>query len=170
MSYCLLGGLTSKLATPEFIETLNNYDIVCLTETKTDKADIIDIPNFQVFYKHRSELSFRKSGGIVVYIRNTLAKFCSIISNNCDHVLWVKIEGKTFGINDHFLIGTVYIPPSNSRFSSIEIFEDLENEIYYLSTEHKCICLDGDFNSRVSSLKDFTDCDENFEQTYKHKS
>ena len=51
-------GLTSKLVIPEFIEILNNYGTVCLTETKTDKADIIDIPNFHVFCKHRSRLSF----------------------------------------------------------------------------------------------------------------
>ena len=87
----------------EFIEILNNYDIdlVCLTETKSEKIDIIDIPNFHVFCKHRSQLSFRRSGGFVVYIKDTLAKFCSIISNNCDHVMWIIVEGKTFGINDH---------------------------------------------------------------------
>ena len=28
------------------------------------------------------------------FIRDTLGKFCSIISNDCDHVLWVKKEGK----------------------------------------------------------------------------
>ena len=40
-------GLTSKQATPEFIEILNNYDIVCLTEIKTDKADIIDMSSLK---------------------------------------------------------------------------------------------------------------------------
>ena len=63
------------------------------------------------------------------------------------------------------MIGTVYLPPSNSRVSSIEIFDDIENEIYFLSIEYRCICLVSDYNSRVSTLKDFTDCDETFEQT-----
>lgn len=56
-------GLASKLRNPEFVDVISKYDIICLTETKTDKADNIDIPNFSVFSKHRSNLSFRKSGG-----------------------------------------------------------------------------------------------------------
>ena len=51
-------------------------------------------------------------------------------------------------------LGTVYIPPSNSRFSSVEIFDDIENEIFNL----------GDFNSRVSTLRDFIDVDDSLSQ------
>lgn len=57
-------------------------------------------------------------------------------------------------------MGTVYITPSNSRFSSVEIFDDIENEIFNLSKENDCICLLGDFNSRVSTLRDFIDVDD----------
>lgn len=42
-------GLTSKLQFPDFIDFINKYDIVCKTETKRDKCDIIEIPNFDVF-------------------------------------------------------------------------------------------------------------------------
>lgn len=120
---------------------------------------MIDIPNFSVFSKHRSNLSFRKSGGIVVYIKESLSKFCSIINNESDNILWIRIEGKTFSIKKHILMGTVYIPPSNSRFSSVEIFDDIENEIFNLFKENDCICLLGDFNSRVSTFRDFIDVD-----------
>ena len=58
------------------------------------------------------------------------------------------------------------MPPINSKFSSLDIFEDVEKEIFNFSTENKCICLVGDFNSRVSTLKDYTDHDE-FAQTCK---
>lgn len=67
-------GLCSKLQTPDFLEFINEHDIVCLTETKTDCADVIDVENYTVISKHRSNLSSHKSGGIVVYVRNTLKK------------------------------------------------------------------------------------------------
>lgn len=60
---------------------------MCLTETKTDCADVIDIKNYTVISKHRSNLSTQTSGGIVVYVRNSLSKFVSLITNECDHVL-----------------------------------------------------------------------------------
>lgn len=61
-------GLCSKLRTPDFLEFINEHDIVCLTETKTDCADVIDVENYTVISKHRSNLSSHKSGGIVVYV------------------------------------------------------------------------------------------------------
>lgn len=64
-------GLCSKLRTPDFLEFINEHDIVCLTETKTDCADVIDVENYTVISKHRSNLSSHKSGGIVVYIVST---------------------------------------------------------------------------------------------------
>lgn len=57
-------------------------------------------------------------------------------------------------------MGTVYIPPSNSGFSSIEIFDDIENGIVNWSKENDCISLLGDFNSRESTLRDFIYVDD----------
>lgn len=109
---------------------MNKYDIICLIETKTDKADAIDIPNFSVFCKYRSNLLFRKSCGIVVYIRDSLFKFCSIINIESDNISWIRIEGNTFSFKKYILMGTIYIPPSNSRFSPVNIFDDIEIEIF----------------------------------------
>lgn len=79
-------GLCSKLQNPDFLELINEHDIVYLTETKTDCADVIDVENYTVISKHRSNISTHKSGGIVVYVRNTLSKFVSLITNGRDHV------------------------------------------------------------------------------------
>jgi exonuclease III len=48
-------GLVSKLQTPEFLDFLNKYDIICLSETKTDRADSLQVKNFSVFSKHRKQ-------------------------------------------------------------------------------------------------------------------
>lgn len=62
-------GLRSKLQTPDFLEFINEHEIVCLTvcltETQTDCADVIDVENDTVIIvntgqtyqlKHRAEL------------------------------------------------------------------------------------------------------------------
>lgn len=58
-------GLCSKLQTPDFLEFINEHEIVCLTETQTDCADVIDVENDTVIIvntgqtyqlNHRAEL------------------------------------------------------------------------------------------------------------------
>ena len=66
-----VGGLQSKLRFPEFHDFIESKDIICLTETKLDEFDHIDINNFTCFKKNRLHCK-RKSGGIVALIRNTL--------------------------------------------------------------------------------------------------
>jgi hypothetical protein len=63
---------------------------------KTDEADNIDIETFHVFCKHRTSRTYRKSGGIVVYIQDEYSKFLTILDNDCNHVLWIKFDGKAF--------------------------------------------------------------------------
>ena len=149
-------GLASKLQNPEFIEFIQENDIICLTETKTDKADVIDIENFHAFCKHRTSLSYRKSGGIVVYVRDIYSKYVTIIENDCDHLLWIRIDNKAFNnFQNHIIIGSVYIPPINSRYASTDIFDEIERETRNFSDSSECLCLIGDFNSRVAMEKDY---------------
>ena len=125
-----MNGLISKLEHEEFIEFVNQYDIICLTETKTDNCDCIEIDGYTTFAKHRTELSTRKSGGIIVYVRNKYIKYCSVLKAQSKHVLWININDNLFKTGHHLLLGAVYIPPSNSKYSSSELFDDIENRFY----------------------------------------
>lgn len=58
------------------------------------------------------------------------------------------------------LFGIVYIPPEGSQYSSPDAFSEIEAEYLNLSCEYKYICLNGDFNSRVSNFDDFLPDDE----------
>ena len=42
-------GLRKKLQYPDFVTFVCKYDILCLTETKTDNTDVINIPGFVVY-------------------------------------------------------------------------------------------------------------------------
>ena len=55
------------------------------------------------------------------------------------------------------LFGSAYIPPENSDYSSIDIFDVLESEIIKYTSETSCnVCLLGDFNEHTWTKSDFT--------------
>ena len=61
---------------------------------------------------------------------------------------------------DNFLIGAVYIPPESPKYSSPDIFLQIEQDILSHSVNYKYIALIGDFNSRTCILPDYIDIDE----------
>ena len=67
-------------------------------------------------------------------------------------ILWVQFCSE----KDNILLGVVYIPPENSPYSNINLFDDLENNLIYLkgNVENCKICLVGDFNSRTAEMSD----------------
>ena len=67
-------------------------------------------------------------------------------------ILWVQFCSE----KDNILLGVVYIPPENSPYSNINLFDDLENNLIYLKgdVENCKICLMGDFNSRTAEMSD----------------
>ena len=70
-------GVKTKFNYPEFIEMINDFDILCLVETKTDDCDIINIPGYTVKMKIRKFMSFKKSGGILSAFKNEYKKYIS---------------------------------------------------------------------------------------------
>lgn len=71
-SMCMVGN--GKLNYSKFNELLARYDIIGLTETKTDNADNINIPCFKTFPKHRQKLLNTRSGGIMIAIKDDIVK------------------------------------------------------------------------------------------------
>jgi hypothetical protein len=57
---------------------VNDYDILCFVETKTDDVDEIDLPGFIIKMKNRFQFRRVKSGGIIVGFRKSLGDNISI--------------------------------------------------------------------------------------------
>ena len=57
-----------KLLFPDFIEFIKKYDIVCISETKLDDIDVINVQldGYTFFAKNR--ISRRKSGGVGIFV------------------------------------------------------------------------------------------------------
>ena len=63
--------LISKLNLPDFKLFISSYDVICLSETKLDQFDTVNIDGYKFIFANR-EIARRKSGGVCVLIKNDL--------------------------------------------------------------------------------------------------
>ena len=102
-------GLNKRNNYFEFQELVNNFDLLCFVETKTDNCDEIEIPDFRLVHmQNRKALSNRRSGGIVLYAKSDLAPYVKVLETESDFILWFEMKGYVFSLNDDVLCGIVY--------------------------------------------------------------
>ena len=153
-----MNGLKNRINYPEFIDFVSNLDILCLSETHlddTDIVDIVDIADYSFISTNRSQAYKRKSGGIGVYVKDTLSPFIDFLPNESEYILWISINKALTNLDEDLIVGAFYVPPESSRFFSQDLFTDLENEISSKCNEFKYIYFAGDTNCRVGTMPDF---------------
>ena len=150
-------GLRSKLRSPDFEEFLHTKDILTIAETKLCKYDNIDIPGYKIFRNDRKN-SRRPSGGVAVLVRNEICKYVKILDTDLDFLLWFTIEKELIGTVQDILCCVVYIPPENSDYSNISMFETMEEDFIKVHNE-ELVCFMGDFNARTKDLSDLLGMD-----------
>ena len=147
-------GLVSKLKNPDFVEFITAYDIICLTETKLDQYDEVDIlEGFTLLSTVNREFCKAKSGGICIFVRENLCKYVSVKnqftgSSHC--TLWFEIDDRL--LFNETLFGVIYIPPENSLYSDISMFDDIEDVLINVDSQ---VCLLGDFNAHTSNVNEY---------------
>ena len=133
---------------PEYV---SKFDIGCLCETKTENIPAIEFPNFDIFsLKQKS-----KAHGISIFVKKGLFPTIFKIENTKSKcILWVAL-----GIslqNIQLIVGGVYIPGSSSKFSDVNDYDIISEDILFLNSKYGCpFVLLGDFNSRTGTLDDF---------------
>ena len=112
----LVGRGNAKIQDPTFLATLQNFDIILMTETWINKNSTIDIKNMiiKLFHMTRRQGAKRDSGGIAVYYRSDLATGVQLVRSTEDCVLWLKISKEILHSDKDLLICTCYILPTNS--------------------------------------------------------
>lgn len=141
---------------PEFVELVRKHDILCVCETKLDKEDVISCDGYTFINEPRKQAYYRKSGGLGLFIRDNLIKFVEILRSTTEYISWIKISKQLLKTEDDLLLGTVYIPPQQSRFFNEDELELLDQEITSSMSSYKNVCIMGDFNAQTSDLADYT--------------
>ncbi|CAG2188201.1 unnamed protein product [Mytilus edulis] len=104
----------------------------------------------------------RRSGGITVVFIKEFENYLKFPKTDFEYVQWVKFSRDLF--KAEFLLGCVYIPPDNSKYSSVDAFSEVENELISLLDNDNRYALVGDFNAKTPDLPDFCSPDDNFLQ------
>ena len=155
-------GLKSKIDIPEFTDLIQKYDIVTLVETKCDNTDEIWIVNYfnQLGYKvninNRFDLSVRKSGGIIVAVRNYIANYITRSFNVSNLIQWIEFDNDLWNLDKNVLFGGTYLPPETSQYGGIHLFDELNNEfIDVVDDDLHCVILTGDLNAYTRTMPDY---------------
>ena len=148
-------GILTKTKYPDFIKLIDDFHLFCVTETKVDKYDIISIPNYTFLSKPRTQKYLRKSGGIGVFVKQTILNYVDVIDSECEYVMWVKLKKSLFNIDNDIIIGIMYIPPEQSKFYNDDEMQNFNNEIINMCSEYTNLILTGDNNGNTAELPDF---------------
>lgn len=144
---------------------IDKFDIFGITESWTSSESNIALPGFKAIHEpgiKKKGKKGRRSGGIILYIKQHLTKNNGITKiHNDKQFIWLKISKKIFGTTHDIFLCCLYIKP---RITSISpehdaLFEKLTYFINKYSNQGKIILM-GDFNSRSGSLDDFIKHDD----------
>lgn len=161
-----VNGFYSKFEKGVLEEYMLNFDIVCLTETKTETLEDDLIPGYSCFVLERKKAHHRYGGyhGICIFVKSSLSKHVEVIQNTiAENVLWIRVKNQITGTGSdtQFLLGCIYIPPEGSVYYDENCFDIIIQDIIELQCKYRGpFIMVGDFNARTGLLDDFLDIDE----------
>ena len=148
----------------EFVQAIQNYDIIFLSECWINSKTSITLDNYTCFKKtrKRKKRAKRDSGGLCIFVKNKLAHLFTNINWSYEDGIVLKIKNEFNPLQKHIYFIFTYMKPSSSSRNNLT--NDLEN--YDLLYEKICelrkegeIILIGDLNARTGNLNDLLDDD-----------
>ena len=144
-----MGGITSKFRYNILSEYIEKFGIVLFGETKLQKIPQSKFPGFEIFSLKQKT----PKHGLALLVKNDLFTFTKKLIGTSTCVLWVLLGSSESNI--HFIVGSVYIPGYNSKFSDENDFDKISEDVLSLREKYNCpFILMGDFNSRTGNLSD----------------
>ena len=152
-------GLKRRVQYPDFISFVNQYDVVCLAETKLDETDVVLLDGYTFVSQPRRQKYLRKSGSIGFFVRNNLSKNVKTITMQSEYIACINISRSYHKHDQDILIASVYIPPQQSRFFNNDEFDLFEQDVTSLCSTYDYLIMTADFNAQTGDLNDFTSAD-----------
>ena len=145
-------GLVSKLRYDILPAYVKNFDVIAMCETKITNIPADEFPDFDIFSMKQKS----KCHGLALFVKSGLFSHTKHIKNTKSKcVLWVAL-----GLDKNItsvIVGAVYIPGENSIHVDKNDYDVICEDIVLLYSMYDCpFVLLGDFNSRTSTLNDFS--------------
>jgi len=123
----------------------HNPDILGLVETQSIKQKIPAIPNYFNFSVKANPTGGRPSGGVIIFVKNSLKKTVSLVkTRRSDSLLWIRISGEV----DTFIC---FCYVRIEKKSANCFYENLSRDVLSFSENGKVIIF-GDFNARLGDF------------------
>ena len=154
-------GIRSKVDTPDFIEKCRNYDVLCLNETKTDDIDTpvmmdkFKAMGFSMTVSNRHKLTNWRSGGVIIAVNLNLKDTWVQKQINSEISVCIQFNKKALNYDRDLVILAVYIPPFNTRYSNVGMFDELTQIIIDVGLENNYFLMCGDVNAHTQEREDF---------------
>ena len=75
IAFINVNGLFRKAQYPEFIEFIESYDIIGITESNMNEHDELNLDNFSMLKTKSRQSSVKTSGGITVLVKNKIKDY-----------------------------------------------------------------------------------------------
>ena len=151
----------NKTHSPHFWDIIGNSKIFGLIEThhmatEIDQIQINGYKCFNVCRKKRGNRG-RNSGGIAVYVCNSIIKGVSKIPSSGSENVLIKLDKTFFGLKRDIITTFSYCVPEYSSYQlreKLDVFGDLEYKLGCIGAESDILCF-GDFNARTQNKCDY---------------
>ena len=151
-------GLVAKYNNGVLFKYLENFDLGCLTETKTDSFPY-SIPGYEFVIKEKHDVTKPYGGihGIALFYKTKYSPLINMVDSvKSESVLWVRLDERIFGIE--CILGVIYVPHEGSKYYSRNVFDELEEDLIELKNKFDLpFIIAGDWNARTGLLSDNID-------------
>ena len=125
----------------KFTSFLCQHDIICLTESWTNKKSIIDLNGYSrpihSYRRYQHRRAKRSSGGIIIYIKDTIRKGVSLVRNDLDCIVWLKLDKTYFKNESDIYLAVIYSENSLLR-PLVGLFKSgLNSEVVLILSFHE---------------------------------
>ena len=153
----LFWNIQGKLSDNILGNMLKKYDIILPSENWASDQDEFALDGFEYHNyprKHIHPNGKRNSGGLGVFIRQTIREGVDKWCHSDDIVAWYLLRKSFFGIKNDIYLANIYIVPENSTHLRHDEFDILKH--YMQKIPHDTgVLLCGDYNARTGELPDF---------------
>ena len=160
------GFRDNKLHSPYFLDAIKHAGIFSLIETNHTASEIdqIQLAGYKCYSVCRKQRPRgRHSGGIAVYIDNSLLDGVQKIPSSGSENILIKLKMDFFGLSRDIVICFSYCVPQNSSFQKreqLDVYGDIEQKLSSLGHDVDKLCF-GDFNARTGTKLDHLECEDN---------
>ena len=156
----------NKLHSPYFFDAINGALIFALIETHhtADEIDQIQLDGYKCYNVCRKKKHFgRNSGGIAVYVHETIIKGVQKIPSSGSENVLLKLKHDFFGLCRDVVVSFSYCVPEYSSFQlreQLDTFGDIEQKLSNVGQHVDKLCF-GDYNARTGLKLDYLESEDN---------